>query len=508
MQPSSLIFLAIVGLWAAYLVPQWVRRRDAMLQTRGQDGHSDGLRVLGRRYRGAAVTGPSTTPLLIAGDGTDDAVPHAVATAGPRAVAAGTVAAGTVAAPGGAVRLPEEGGDAERVEPGRGQREQAGRTEPVGQPESAGESVVVGQSEPRPGPSAATTPVQTRPTRRPMLPTWCRPVADGPAGPPAAPASGAGPAVQPDAGPGPSASAVPAGRAPADRAPADRVTTGQARSGSPSTSGTAARMAARRRTRVLGVLLTLTATGWAAAATALVPVAAAGAPTVLLLADLVALRASARRRAAVRGAAASAPAARPGQGVAAPGEGRSPSAARSRRPVRKPGAGRTALPPTALRSPRATGEPSAGEILAHDGTWVPVPVPPPTYTLKPVAHRAEPTALELGPSQCLAPGESLPPGADRAVVTAGAADDPALPSQAGSAAVDVDEAVAGAATDPVTDPATDPVTDPATVAEGEPDDTAPGAAAGSARRPWDDEREWADDLDLDAVLARRRAVNG
>jgi hypothetical protein len=29
-----------------------------------------------------------------------------------------------------------------------------------------------------------------------------------------------------------------------------------------------------------------------------------------------------------------------------------------------------------------------------DGTWVPVPVPPPTYTLKPVAPRREPAPLE------------------------------------------------------------------------------------------------------------------
>ncbi len=31
----------------------------------------------------------------------------------------------------------------------------------------------------------------------------------------------------------------------------------------------------------------------------------------------------------------------------------------------------------------------------RENTWVPVAVPPPTYTLKPVAHRAEPRPLEL-----------------------------------------------------------------------------------------------------------------
>ncbi|HET9656339.1 MAG TPA: hypothetical protein VFP72_13370, partial [Kineosporiaceae bacterium] len=62
MQPSSLVFLAIIAMWAAYLLPQWVRRRDAMGQSRGRDRDSGGLRVL--RPRSRRVPGPSTTPLL------------------------------------------------------------------------------------------------------------------------------------------------------------------------------------------------------------------------------------------------------------------------------------------------------------------------------------------------------------------------------------------------------------------------------------------------------------
>ena len=61
-QSSSLVFVAIIGVWAAYLLPQWVRRREALSQSRGRDRHSSGLRVLSRRHR--PVTGPSTTPLL------------------------------------------------------------------------------------------------------------------------------------------------------------------------------------------------------------------------------------------------------------------------------------------------------------------------------------------------------------------------------------------------------------------------------------------------------------
>ncbi|HVN13367.1 MAG TPA: hypothetical protein VMT69_14825, partial [Kineosporiaceae bacterium] len=63
MQPSSFVFVAIVALWAAYLLPQWIRRRDAMGEARGSDRHSLALRVLERRRR-RRRPGPSTSPLL------------------------------------------------------------------------------------------------------------------------------------------------------------------------------------------------------------------------------------------------------------------------------------------------------------------------------------------------------------------------------------------------------------------------------------------------------------
>jgi hypothetical protein len=61
-QPSSLVFVAIVALWAAYLLPQWIRRRDALGASRGHDRHSLALRVLEPRRRGRP--GPSSAPLL------------------------------------------------------------------------------------------------------------------------------------------------------------------------------------------------------------------------------------------------------------------------------------------------------------------------------------------------------------------------------------------------------------------------------------------------------------
>jgi hypothetical protein len=62
-QPSSFVFVAIVALWAAYLLPQWIRRRDALGASRGSDRHSLALRVLERRRR-PRRPGPSSPPLL------------------------------------------------------------------------------------------------------------------------------------------------------------------------------------------------------------------------------------------------------------------------------------------------------------------------------------------------------------------------------------------------------------------------------------------------------------
>lgn len=48
-QPSSLIFLAIVFIWAAYLLQHWIRRREALATARSVDQFSDAMRVLERR---------------------------------------------------------------------------------------------------------------------------------------------------------------------------------------------------------------------------------------------------------------------------------------------------------------------------------------------------------------------------------------------------------------------------------------------------------------------------
>lgn len=49
MQPSSLIFLVIVAIWAAYMIQHWVRRREHLATARSVDKFSEAMRVLERR---------------------------------------------------------------------------------------------------------------------------------------------------------------------------------------------------------------------------------------------------------------------------------------------------------------------------------------------------------------------------------------------------------------------------------------------------------------------------
>ncbi|MEO8517684.1 MAG: hypothetical protein ABI438_00785 [Dermatophilaceae bacterium] len=49
MQPSGLIFLVIIAIWATYLLQHWVRRREHVATARSVDRFSDAMRVLDRR---------------------------------------------------------------------------------------------------------------------------------------------------------------------------------------------------------------------------------------------------------------------------------------------------------------------------------------------------------------------------------------------------------------------------------------------------------------------------
>lgn len=48
-QPSSLVFLVIIAVWAAYFVQYWVRRREHLATARSVDQFSESMRVLERR---------------------------------------------------------------------------------------------------------------------------------------------------------------------------------------------------------------------------------------------------------------------------------------------------------------------------------------------------------------------------------------------------------------------------------------------------------------------------
>ncbi len=90
-QPSSLIFLVIVVIWATFLIQHWVRRREHVATARSVDRFSEAMRVLERRS-------PLPSPELSAPR------PHSYAVKPAPARSAGTVkrAAAVQAAPRGA----------------------------------------------------------------------------------------------------------------------------------------------------------------------------------------------------------------------------------------------------------------------------------------------------------------------------------------------------------------------------------------------------------------------
>lgn len=247
MSPSSLVFAAIVGVWAVYLVPQWLRRRHELAQARAAESGS--ARVLAPRRR-PVETRESTGPVL-----------HGAA------VAATSVAVKPVA------------------------------VKPV-----------------------AAAPVVTAPPRTAV------------------------PLQVPDR-------PRPAGVRPPR-----------------SVQEVAARAAARRRARVLLLLVLSTVAGWVLVALQLTAWPAGVPATALLMLDLVALRAAARRRRDATAARATRPA---------------PVTQRRREPVAAPQvSGRPVEPPV-----EETAPPVEEAVPAASIGWTPVPVPVPLYTLKPMAPR-------------------------------------------------------------------------------------------------------------------------
>ena len=190
-------------------------------------------------------------------------------------------------------------------------------------------------------------------------------------------------------------------------------------------------------------LLVCGVASWGAVALPGVPWWAAVPATALIVLDLAALVVAGRARSSARRTAARKAAMR----VAASQRVLSRAAARER--VRREAAPAVAAPTATAIDVRTVALPEVQVDGALGDTWTPVPVPRPTYMLKPVVPRPEPPPLE--------------------------------------------EPEAPAAAAPVVAAVPDLVPEPA-----EPEQATP--------RPWEVDHTWADDLDV--VLARRRAVNG
>ena len=61
-QPSGLIFLVIIAIWATYLLQHWVRRREHLATARSVDRFSDAMRVLERRVPLPDLDPPARRP--------------------------------------------------------------------------------------------------------------------------------------------------------------------------------------------------------------------------------------------------------------------------------------------------------------------------------------------------------------------------------------------------------------------------------------------------------------
>lgn len=55
---TGLIYIVIIGLWAAVLIPMWLRRHDQISEVRSTARFSSAMRTLGRDSRGRAIKAP------------------------------------------------------------------------------------------------------------------------------------------------------------------------------------------------------------------------------------------------------------------------------------------------------------------------------------------------------------------------------------------------------------------------------------------------------------------
>jgi hypothetical protein len=105
-QPSSLVFLVIIAIWAAYFVQHWVRRREHLATARSVDRFSESMRVLEHRAALPVADLSAPQPRSYAVSPARPARPEILVKRAGRAPetaeAVGTSAAGLAGAPGDA----------------------------------------------------------------------------------------------------------------------------------------------------------------------------------------------------------------------------------------------------------------------------------------------------------------------------------------------------------------------------------------------------------------------
>jgi len=249
--------------------------------------------------------------------------------------------------------------------------------------------------------------------------------------------------------------------------------------------------AARRRGALAGVLLAATVVGWVVAGVTALGVLAGVVPTVLLAGVL-----GLGRRAVVQGRLAE------DEWQRRIHEATAPLRERAARPGRKGAAGRAVHPSLtetqAIERVRADA-PVRTSTRVRDGgregdSWTPVAVPRPTYATKAPAPRREPAPLgEVEGSTHAAPARRTTATPDEAAATASAAEAPAV------AATGTDGSAAAAPGAPAAPAGATPARAPASASADAAPARTPGTTAPASEEP-------SGSIDLNAVLARRRAA--
>jgi len=392
---SSLVFVAIIGVWAAYLVPHWLSRRDDLAQSRTPDRFSGGLRVLQRRSRkprpdravhrsgDAVLTSPR---VVVDADGEYLYIPadRALAARAEREAVAAEIAVAVAAEV--AVGVDVDVDDAETVvaESGADGAVEPAGVEPAGVEPVAAESAEVSAAE-RVGERAVTEPGPPAPDRfGSTLVADPQPIAVS--DPPPVEIAASTRTRTPTAPSRPEAWArtpsTPEAEIPEH--PFDlEVAIG------------AARIAARRRAVIMVLLFVATVTSWTIAGATSASAWVAVPATVLLVMHILASRVAGLRSRetlmllAVQVHSADLVQARP-----------------QRHYVARP------ADVAATAAPVGAAERVARRAAAVGAeTWEPIPVPPPTYTLKPAVHRPEPAPLERPAAQGGAPAAAVSRGA-------------------------------------------------------------------------------------------------